>query len=110
MILMFLGGQPATAPFVLSSKFFTLTYFLYLIFSIPVLNYINTNSGAQSNTSLKKNQKISIQKRNFQAQKNSLNSMQRIDEYDKFYLTGGTLIKTQLPFNHISIYIPKTRF
>lgn len=42
MILMFLGGQPAAAPFVLCSKFFTITYFLYFIFCIPVLNLFNS--------------------------------------------------------------------
>jgi len=41
MILMFLGGQPAAAPFVLCSKFFTFTYFAYFILCIPVLNFIN---------------------------------------------------------------------
>jgi len=42
MILMFLGGQPASAPFVLCSKFFTVTYFSYFILCIPALNYINS--------------------------------------------------------------------
>jgi len=44
MILMFLGGQPATAPFVIASKLFTLSYFAYLLLSIPLLNLINSLS------------------------------------------------------------------
>lgn len=40
LILMFLGGQPAAAPFVLCSKFFTLTYFAYLLLSIPLINFV----------------------------------------------------------------------
>jgi len=42
LILMFLGGQPAAAPFVLCSKAFTCIYFGYLILIIPILNFINT--------------------------------------------------------------------
>jgi len=38
---MFLGGQPAAAPFVFCSKFFTCMYFGYLILIIPFLNFIN---------------------------------------------------------------------
>jgi ubiquinol-cytochrome c reductase cytochrome b subunit len=37
LILTFLGSQPAAAPFVICSKFFTLTYFTYLLFAIPFL-------------------------------------------------------------------------
>jgi quinol-cytochrome oxidoreductase complex cytochrome b subunit len=38
LILMFLGGQPAAAPFVICSKFFTITYFAYLLLTIPFIN------------------------------------------------------------------------
>jgi quinol-cytochrome oxidoreductase complex cytochrome b subunit len=41
MILMFLGGQPAAAPFVLSSKLFTFTYFYYLVGFIPTYNLVS---------------------------------------------------------------------
>lgn len=37
---MFLGGQPAAAPFVLCSKFFTVTYFAYLLLTIPFINFL----------------------------------------------------------------------
>jgi ubiquinol-cytochrome c reductase cytochrome b subunit len=42
LILMFLGGQPAAAPFVLCSKFFTLTYFAYLLLALPFINLFET--------------------------------------------------------------------
>jgi len=38
LILMFLGGQPAAAPFVIASKFFTALYFVYLLGFIPAYN------------------------------------------------------------------------
>jgi hypothetical protein len=38
---MFLGGQPAAAPFVICSKIFTVTYFSYLILLIPLMNLMN---------------------------------------------------------------------
>lgn len=41
LILMFLGCQPAAAPFVLCSKFFTLTYFAYLILGTSLFNWAN---------------------------------------------------------------------
>jgi len=41
LILMFLGGQPAAAPFVICSKFFTITYFAYLLLSIPFINFMD---------------------------------------------------------------------
>ena len=39
-ILMFLGGKPATAPYVVASQLFTLIYFAYFFFSVPVLPVI----------------------------------------------------------------------
>ena len=38
LILMFLGGQPAAAPFVIASKVFTLLYFAYFLVFIPIYN------------------------------------------------------------------------
>jgi len=101
MILMFLGGQPATAPFVISSKIFTFTYFLYLFFSIPLLNFINYCSSNDVVTFLKKN------KHNTFSQKKSIGA--RGDNYTKCYLASSMLVQTQLPFNSIRIYIQKTR-
>ena len=48
LILMFLGGQPAAAPFVLLSKFFTFTYFGYLIGAVPALNFLLKNAEEES--------------------------------------------------------------
>jgi len=46
LALMYLGGQPAEAPYVLCSKFFTLVYFSYLLGNMPLIScmekaYIN---------------------------------------------------------------------
>jgi hypothetical protein len=41
LILMFLGGQPAAAPFVICSKLFTLTYFSYLLLTVPCINFMH---------------------------------------------------------------------
>lgn len=40
LILMFLGGQAAAAPFVLCSKFFTVTYFIYILNLLGITNNI----------------------------------------------------------------------
>ena len=40
LILMFLGGQPAAAPFVISSKIFTITYFYYLLCFAATYNFL----------------------------------------------------------------------
>ena len=37
LILLFLGGKPATAPYVMASQFFTFAYFAYFIFFIQVI-------------------------------------------------------------------------
>jgi hypothetical protein len=34
---MFLGGKPATAPYVIASQFFTFAYFAYFIFFVPFI-------------------------------------------------------------------------
>jgi len=34
---MFLGGKPATAPYVVASQFFTFSYFAYFFFLVPVI-------------------------------------------------------------------------
>jgi ubiquinol-cytochrome c reductase cytochrome b subunit len=47
LILMFLGGQPAAAPFVLASKMFTLLYFAYFLLFIPFYNFFYS---AKANT------------------------------------------------------------
>ena len=39
-ILMFLGGKPATAPYVIGSQFFTFAYFVYFIFFVPLIPVI----------------------------------------------------------------------
>jgi len=57
MVLMFLGGQPATAPFVLASKFFTITYFAYFLLTIPFLNFINSLAFAEPEPELTPEQK-----------------------------------------------------
>ena len=36
-ILLFLGGKPATAPYVVASQFFTFAYFTYFLFVVPVI-------------------------------------------------------------------------
>lgn len=36
LILIFLGSNPAAAPYVLSSKIFTICYFLYFLVLVPV--------------------------------------------------------------------------
>jgi quinol-cytochrome oxidoreductase complex cytochrome b subunit len=36
-ILMFLGGKPATAPYVVASQVFTFLYFLYFLFFVPLV-------------------------------------------------------------------------
>ena len=36
-ILTFLGGKPATAPYVVASQFFTFAYFAYFLFLIPIV-------------------------------------------------------------------------
>ena len=41
LVLLFLGAQPAAAPFVICSKIFTVTYFSYLLLSIPAINYMH---------------------------------------------------------------------
>jgi len=38
LILIFLGSNPAAAPYVLASKVFTIGYFLYFVLIIPVFN------------------------------------------------------------------------
>jgi len=37
---MFLGGKPATAPYVIASQFFTFAYFAYFIFFVPFIPVI----------------------------------------------------------------------
>lgn len=39
LILMFLGGQPAAAPFVVASKIFTILYFAYFLLFVPFYNF-----------------------------------------------------------------------
>jgi hypothetical protein len=39
-ILLFLGGKPATAPYVVASVFFTFAYFSYFIFFVPIIPFI----------------------------------------------------------------------
>ena len=39
-ILLFLGGKPATAPYVVASQFFTFAYFAYFFFLIPIFPII----------------------------------------------------------------------
>jgi hypothetical protein len=34
---LFLGGKPATAPYVVASQFFTFAYFAYFLFIIPII-------------------------------------------------------------------------
>ena len=34
---MFLGGKPATAPYVVASQFFTFAYFAYFLFFVPLI-------------------------------------------------------------------------
>jgi hypothetical protein len=34
---MFLGGKPATAPYVVASQVFTFLYFLYFLFFVPLV-------------------------------------------------------------------------
>jgi len=36
LILIFLGSNPAAAPYVLSSKIFTICYFLYFLLFVPI--------------------------------------------------------------------------
>jgi len=36
LILLFLGGKPATAPYVIASQFFTFAYFAYFLFFVPI--------------------------------------------------------------------------
>jgi hypothetical protein len=36
-ILLFLGGKPATAPYVVASQFFTFAYFAYFLFFVPLI-------------------------------------------------------------------------
>ena len=36
-VLMFLGGKPATAPYVLASQIFTFLYFFYFLFLVPLV-------------------------------------------------------------------------
>jgi len=36
-ILLFLGGKPATAPYVVASQFFTFAYFAYFIIIVPII-------------------------------------------------------------------------
>ena len=36
-ILMFLGGKPATAPYVVASQFFTFIYFAYFLLCVPLV-------------------------------------------------------------------------
>ena len=36
-VLMFLGGKPATAPYVVASQFFTFAYFAYFLFFVPLI-------------------------------------------------------------------------
>jgi hypothetical protein len=33
---MFLGSNPAAAPFIICSKIFTFLYFIYILFAIPL--------------------------------------------------------------------------
>jgi quinol-cytochrome oxidoreductase complex cytochrome b subunit len=35
--LTFLGGKPATAPYVIASQFFTFAYFAYFLFVVPII-------------------------------------------------------------------------
>jgi len=35
--LLFLGGKPATAPYVVASQFFTFAYFAYFFVIVPVI-------------------------------------------------------------------------
>jgi hypothetical protein len=35
---MYLGSNPAAAPYVLSSKFFTISYFAYFLLVLPILS------------------------------------------------------------------------
>jgi ubiquinol-cytochrome c reductase cytochrome b/c1 subunit len=37
LTLLFLGGKPATAPYVVASQFFTFAYFAYFLFIIPII-------------------------------------------------------------------------
>jgi len=44
LVLMFLGGQPAAAPFVLFSKLFTVTYFVYIIGSFGLVQWFESKA------------------------------------------------------------------
>lgn len=41
LILMYLGGQPAEAPFIICSKVATVAYFAYFFLSMPLVNFID---------------------------------------------------------------------
>jgi len=36
-MLLFLGGKPATAPYVISSQIFTFLYFFYFLVIVPII-------------------------------------------------------------------------
>jgi quinol-cytochrome oxidoreductase complex cytochrome b subunit len=57
-ILTFLGGKPATAPYVVASQFFTFAYFAYFLFLIPIVPVLERRFIAEY-----KNEKLTSEKR-----------------------------------------------
>jgi quinol-cytochrome oxidoreductase complex cytochrome b subunit len=120
MILMFLGGQPATAPFVLSSKFFTLTYFWYLLFNIPLLNFINhaTNTLVENEKLpvvvrkepivIRKEKKSEFKPRVKLTEINGTTIKDKDDNFD--YAKLGFMKTKKIPFDVIKPFIPKKPF
>lgn len=45
---MFLGGKPATAPYVTASQIFTFYYFYYFLVAVPVIPIIESDLIAES--------------------------------------------------------------
>jgi hypothetical protein len=41
LTLLFLGGKPATAPYVMTSKIFTIGYFCYFAIVLPIIPHID---------------------------------------------------------------------
>jgi len=57
-ILTFLGGKPATAPYVVASQFFTFAYFAYFLFLIPIVPVLERRFIAEYKNTKTKNSEI----------------------------------------------------
>jgi ubiquinol-cytochrome c reductase cytochrome b/c1 subunit len=63
-ILTFLGGKPATAPYVVASQFFTFAYFAYFLFLIPIVPVLERRFIAEYKNNKIKNSEIGASDRN----------------------------------------------